>query len=324
MSSSTSSSVKSGRKINANPPYHAVLTIVIILAICLVSIPHSLDTIDTIATLEMCTMPLFPDSLSRAALGWIRISFALVIFIVAILRFNEPCNLSVSYIKGSKLRRTPVNFGGIRSLAAFTTWCWILLGFSFTCSGLVTLLIERQPDLPITSPHYLQYALRAVILLFEMSAPLAMFVSIIVTYVLWPIALKGPNGTEMLRRPTVIMQHNFNVIMSLMEIAVLGGLPIRIADIFLAPLFGVAYVLFSWCAKHWWLPSGEPQFMYLFLDTTVGIKTTIFLVGLLMVLVLSYGCFMLLNIFVVMVDGNVWVNGIILVLIAYFACRFRD
>ena len=73
----------------ANPPFHTVALVVTILTACVSSIPNILSSIDTVATIQSCTTPLFPDLMSRATLGWIRLSFAVFIFLVTIYLMNQ-------------------------------------------------------------------------------------------------------------------------------------------------------------------------------------------------------------------------------------------
>merc|ERR1712165_521675 len=117
----------------------------------------------------------------------------------------------------------------------------------------------------------------------------------------WERALKVRKATDHLKHPSILLQHNANIFMSLLEVGILGGMKLRFTDIALAPLFGLTYVLFTWSIKHRWLPSGDPQFPYFFLDTTVGKTTSYALVCLLIVLLVFYCIFNALT-------GLIWSN----------------
>jgi hypothetical protein len=230
-------------------------------------------------------------------------------------------------LESSKLKPLPIDLSGLRSQAAFTSWCWNLLGISFAVSGLLTLYVEKCRNHysydEIAAFPYMKLVLRASILLFEMAAPLSMLVSFVVTYVLWPKALKG-NGSDSCKRTTVLIQHNANAIMSLVELGLLGGLPVRFTDLPLAPMFGVAFILFSWGMRFSWVPSGEPQFLYFFLDTTLGKKSTIALVILVGILIAFYAIFVLVEDIILYLGGGMKVHVGVVTVVSMFVCRFRD
>ena len=71
------------------PPSHTVLLVSSIGVVCVSTIPKIIETIDDVATVEECTTPLFPELISRALLGKIRIAFAAFIFGVAVYRSTE-------------------------------------------------------------------------------------------------------------------------------------------------------------------------------------------------------------------------------------------
>jgi len=164
---------------------------------------------------------------------------------------------------------------------------------------------------------------RICILLFEISAPAAMLVSVVVKYVLWPKALAG-NGSANLKQFKILLQHNANIIMCLVEVGLLGGLPVRLADMALAPLFGIVYILFAWSVRFRWVPSGDAQFLYFFLDTTLGKTSTIALLGLLVMQLLFYGIFMLVDDVILLFGGNFATHALMVTIFSCLVCRFRD
>eukprot|EP00554_Chaetoceros_debilis_P004233 CAMPEP_0194080750 /NCGR_PEP_ID=MMETSP0149-20130528/6694_1 /TAXON_ID=122233 /ORGANISM="Chaetoceros debilis, Strain MM31A-1" /LENGTH=299 /DNA_ID=CAMNT_0038762529 /DNA_START=14 /DNA_END=910 /DNA_ORIENTATION=- len=287
----------------SRPSAQSVAFVLTVTAASIATLPNIFSTIDSVATIEICTTPLFPEYLSRSSLGWIRLGFSFFIGIVAVCRcFGPMIALHVHYLKGSKLTRSLVFVGGLRTQAMFTSWSWNLLGISFAFSGLLTLYVDDSSrkynrDEMMALP-YIQWALRASILLFEISAPVAMLVSAVIKYAIWPRALASKEGnTSSLKDNLTLFQHNSNIIMSLMEAGLLGGLPIRLADIALAPLFGVTYIFFSWGMRFKWIP-GETHFIYFFLDTTLGKTSTIALMALTAILMMFHGIFTLVDDFI--------------------------
>merc|ERR1712038_1117537 len=134
-----------------------------------------------------------------------------------------------------------------------------------------------------------------------------MLVSAVVRYALWPKALKG-NGSDGLKKVTILIQHNANIVMSLVEVGLLGGLKVRFTDMALAPMFGLAYIFFAWSMKNRWLESGEPQFPYFFLDTTMGKTTTIALSALVIALTIFYATFVLIKDLMMVLGGGIVVH----------------
>jgi hypothetical protein len=103
-------------------------------------------------------------------------------------------------------------------------------------------------------------------------------------------------------------------------------LPVRFQDISVAPLFGLVYVLYSWSMMHSWCdPSKGPQFIYPFLDTTLGLTTSIALVALLLVLMLAYGIFAWGDHGLTeYLGGGITTHATAAVLVAACVCKFRD
>jgi len=316
---------------DTSPSTQSIVLVVTVLALCTASIPNALSTIDEVATIEACTSPVFPDLMTRSALGWIRVIFAGFIFLVSVYKMTESQEMSCNYLKESKLKRDlKINISGIRGQFMFTSLSWNLLGLSFACSGLLTLFVDDHSEQYSASeiiefPH-MKLALRTSILIFETVAPLTMLVSVVVTYALWPNALKrGVKGaTDGFKGNSTLLQHNANIIMSLIEIGLLGGLPVRFADMALAPLFGIFYIFFSWSMRFSWVPSGEPQFLYFFLDTTLGRTSTIALLVLVLILSLFYAFFVIIDdLFLILGGGKIVHIGLVATL-SIIVCRFKD
>jgi len=200
----------------------------------------------------------------------------------------------------------------------FTSLAWNLLAISFSLNGLIVLFVHYQY---VQSIH--PSILRLAIVLFEIAAPTSMLVSAVVTYVLWPQALLG-KGSQGLKSWDTLVQHNANIILSLVEIGLLGGLPIRLEDWIAAPLFGICYILFSWFMIHRLVPSGEPQVLYFFLDPTLGWISTFALICLLVVLLLFYILFSFIDDFMIHLGGGIIIHSLVILGVSSIVCRFKD
>lgn len=182
----------------------------------------------------------------------------------------------------------------------FTSWSWNVLGMYFALSayGGWTVATTSQSTSSSSSSstvvtlHHTDWLFRITLILWEIAAPCALLVSAVVTYAIWPATLKRLGTPGVLTTPTSLLQHNGNIIMVFMEVALLGGLPVHMRHISLPILFGVTYIFFTWAIRNVWNPKGGSAFLYFFLDTTLGAKTTTMaLFALLAALVLFYCIF---------------------------------
>jgi len=319
------SSKEKHRTLNANPP---ILTVLLVLAISLASLcfsPNVFSTIDEDATIETLTTPLFEEYISRFSLGCFRILFSVFAFSLSLYKIfkKDAVSLSTNYLKETKLRSIPITLIGMKTQYMFTSWSWNLLALCFGINGTMTLLVEYDLD-HLLPPQLKVYLMRAGLLLFEISAPTAMLVSFIVRYALWPNALR--NGqTDSFKTIPSLLQHNANAIAALMEAGLLGGLPVRETDIIVAPLFGCAYIVFSWCMIYKWVPSKEPQFVYFFLDTTLRKRTTtVIILCLVFILMAFYGIFTIVDDILSHMGGGLLVHSIVVFLLSSMVCRFSD
>jgi hypothetical protein len=122
--------------------------------------------------------------------------------------------------------------------------------------------------------------------------------------------------------------HNFNVLFALTETCVLSGLPVRFRDASLAPLWGCAYVLFTWFMMRRWTGHPQkhgPQFIYFFFDTTIpGLYPTIVLIVLLLVLLCFYGLFCCTEVLLARIGGGIGTNIVFVAVVSSTVMRFRD
>lgn len=312
--SNDKTATQSAELTRAPPPWHTVALLGGFIGVFAAIFP-SLETIDEDATFETFTHRVSPDLVSVKQLGLIRCAFSLFIFSVSFkATFFYPGMTQVtSYLPKSKLKRNVlIRMTGVRTQLPFTSWSWNLLGVSFALNGIIAL---QSQD---TSP----WLLRIALLVFEMAAPSALLVAFVIRYAIWPQVLQQGDTTQ-LKSPIVLIWHNVNVIMVLMEVCLLGGMPIRARHVSVAPALGIVYVLFTWFMVPRWSNEG-PQFIYFFLDTTLGSTTSIALLILMVVLIVFYGLFGALD----YVLSN-WNEGFITrtlaaTLLSSLVCRFRD
>ena len=76
--------------------------------------------------------------------------------------------------------------------------------------------------------------------------------------------------------------------MVLLELCLMGGLPVKLSHASFAPVYAGCYQIFMWCMAPYWVPDHGPVFLYFFVDTTLGKKTTYFMMGLLSVIFVSF------------------------------------
>lgn len=121
------------------------------------------------------------------------------------------------------------------------------------------------------------------------------------------------------------MMHNINVLYAVTETALLGGLPVRLSELSLAPLVGIAYVIFSWNMTMVWNKPQGPQFIYFFLDTTLpGYQPTIALLGLMSALFLFFLLFCASGSLLGWIDGGIFGSLGFVAAICFGVMRFSD
>lgn len=172
-------------------------------------------------------------------------------------------------------------------------------------------------------------------MIWQTAAPSAFLVSSVIRYVIWPQVLKGPGDTTALKHIRNKFSHNLNSVYVLSEIALLGGLPVRLSEMYLGPIYGCIYIWIAWSLTAFWTPPKYgPHFLYFFLDTTMGYDTTIAIAGLTVALSMFYA---------LLSSATVWLESLtdyyifedfpqfllachlaFVLGIASLVCRFRD
>ena len=349
---------------SAPPPYHTVGIWLFMCVVCAYLFP-TLEHIDHIATVETFTYSLLfsilqgsdssihspSHSTSLLVVAAFRLLSSAWIFYVVIDRVTGPgIAPHPSYRPKSKLLSTQLHLRGAFSLFPFTWWCVVLLGCSFALSGVIPLLYyyenyyASQED--TESASYLSpWLLRAALLSFEVVAPCEFLVATVVKYALWPHALRarGTAGTAVFRSFHGIFSHNVTVILILMEL-IIGGIPVAMSHVAVSPIFGLLYVLFTWCMSNTlakaavepvplkktgttvWKRRNNvgPQFLYFFMDTTLGWTTSIALIVLLVVLLTFYAMFSVIDNVMEHMQGGLVTRLLGSMGLVALVCRFRD
>lgn len=228
---------------------------------------------------------------------------------------------ATSYLPQSKLQRGVfIQMRGYRTQLPFTSWAWNLLGLSFALNAIISLTFAYGYSSLITSPTLLRVAL----LTFETAAPTTLLVACVVRYAIWPRVLQAGGDTAQLKGFQAIVMHNVNVMLALVEVSLLGGIPVRFSHFPVAPLFGIIYILFTWFMIPRWIP-GSAQFIYFFFDTTLHMKfMVISLLSLLLILLTFYGLFGAFDQVLTHLQGGPLVHAFAVVLLSSVVCRFRD
>lgn len=308
---------------SAPPPLHSVVSLAIAAAVCIKYLP-SAESLDAVATMETFTNVIFPNMLDVYSLACLRLAIAFSIwFTILELAFvSNGWTQITPYLAGSKLKRTPTRMKGLKTLGPFTCWSWIMLGISFTLNAYISMM--GATSLQSVNP----WLLRVALCTWAVAAPCTILVSAVVRYAIWPIILASPNGdTANLKNHRNMMMHNMNSIFAVTELALTGGLPIRLNEFTLLPLFGIVYVIFTWSmTMSWNEPSAGPQFLYFFFDTTLpALKPTLALVALLAVLLASSGIFYACEYLLASIGGGSLLAHLAFCLvICSSVMRFRD
>ena len=102
-----------------------------------------------------------------------------------------------------------------------------------------------------------------------------------------------------------------------------GGLPVRLSDIAVGPLFGIVYYSFAWSMASRWRPKDGPQFLYHFMDTTLPVASSVAIVVLLLVLTVAYVAFAEFYQLVEFVGEGFLAHISCVVAVLFLVCRFR-
>lgn len=283
----------------------------------------------------------------RYTLAFIRLFISFFIFSVSLKTIlQETWIHETKYSEKSKLKAIPIQMSGLLTQAYFTACSWNLLGLSFLINGIIPLVEVRISSEDNASATFLCILLcKIATLLFETVGSTTILVSFIIKYVIWQRKLNlkkktdddYEDPTKELKAFRNLTSHNLNLIFVLVEVNIVGNLSFTIKNTSLPPLFGMAYVLFSYFyAPRWGASTSKnkqqflqkkqsDQYLYFFLDTTLGKNTSISLLVLLFVLVSFHLIFCLLSYLMntFFLDAFI-VRILVTIAISCVFCRFRD
>jgi hypothetical protein len=314
------------------PPWHTVMTIGL-LAFGSGAILPKIEFIDQIATMDTFSHRIFPELISLNVLIGFRIISCCTIFAWSSRAFwiafmsETPTVIVTPYLPTSKLQRNvKLPLRGFFSHAPFTMWSWLLLGISFGLNGYLAFLgVDPASRIHGAPPTML---LRTAVILYEGVAPTTILVSTVVRYAMWPALLRQKGGDKdpsaFLKIFRYLVYHNLNVMLALVDACLIGGIPIQLTHLSFSVIFGVIYVVFSWAIRNLWNPPAGPQFMYFFLDTTLGYTTTIAILVLLLTLIVSHSVFCGIHQVLQFLGGGIVLHTLTVVLLCSLVCRFRD
>lgn len=208
---------------------------------------------------EECTIALVADPPAQlvrpAALLSVRfLRFAVVFAVLAASYTDVGFEMEPEGSKGIKVR-----IWGAGRFATFTVWCWTLQGvyFALTCYSFFLL----PPETGTAGADKFSLIAAVALVLFETSLATSILVTVVVTFVLFPHAMKSSvdSNCEALCRPAALMMHNANVAFMVGEL-LLTGMPVFLSHFAFGVLLGCTYVVFAWV---WYARVG--MFFYFFL-----------------------------------------------------------
>ena len=331
---STKKQQSSPAVVRDTPPFHTMALVTLLIGFFVQRLP-SLESLDEIATIETFTHVNF-DSLPLGVVIAVRLILAAIMLgnAASVFLYGK-WEADTDYFPGSKLhvaKRIPFRgalhpegnlFSGLQCVSTFTLWCWIVEGTSFLLAGMIPLVHLLLPNHAPFSP----WVLRTAIILWETAAPVSILVSAVVKYALWPMAMEHGENVKLLKATGALLQHNLNSIAALVEVGLLGGLPVNLGHFAFPPLYGILYLLFSYAMMYSWVDdrSKGSQFFYPFFDSTLGVMTSLALVALLAILSLSFGIFCAAGHVLTHTEDFVGLVPVAaIVLVSLSVCRVRD
>ena len=318
--------------VDDTPPFHARALIVFLIGFFVQRLPswHSLDAIATVDTFTHVNF----DSLPLDVVIGFRLSMAVIMLGNAshVFLFGK-WEADTDYVPASRLQvakkiafRGALHLegsllSGLQCVSTFTLWCWMIEGTAFLLAGMIPLVHIYFPATTI-SP----WILRTAMILWETAAPVSILVSAVVKYALWPMAMEQGENIKLLKAPGALFQHNLNSVAALVEVGLMGGLPVCTGHFAFPVLYGILYLLFAYSLMYSWADRSKgAQFFYPFFDTTLGVMTSLAIVALLAILSLSFGIFCAAaHVLAHAEDYVALVPFAAIVLLSQSVCRVRD
>jgi hypothetical protein len=230
--------------------------------------------------------------------------------------------LKPPYRPHSKVPRLHITLKGWGKQYPFTSWSWNVLGIHFGLSTYIGYQVYYNNN-ENDSGAVPSWLVQATLILWEVAAPMTLLIGAVVKYALWPAQIKQTGSGDVLLTFRALLQHNANVIMAVTDAALLGGLPVQMADIPISVLYGCAYVVFTYAIMMTWHGQG-PAFLYFFMDTTLGNEHTMALFVLVLVLMIFHGLFCAVENVLSMMGHTLVGHAGFTIAICALVCRFRD
>ena len=200
-----------------------------------------------------------------------RFACAAVALYTLVCIYSDPMDQEFRYLDAT------VRLYRHRRWTTFTVWCFTLLCGYFMLAAYCSVAVLVGHGTAVPSAMVL-----ATLILFEVSYPMSLLVTAVVTFVLIPMAQRNDYPMERMFRWRPLMMHNGNVLM--MQLAMqLAPPPVVLAHLSYPVLFGCGYVLFAW---GWFLRTRV--YYYYFLDYHRPAAVLAYL-GLFATLVMCYG-----------------------------------
>lgn len=217
------------------------------------------------------------------------------------------------------MARVPFVLNGWKKQWPFTACSWNVLTIGFGLSSYITYMELFHPNHRVDP-----WLVRLTLLVWEISAPMTLLIGAVVKYALWPAQLKEHGHGGGFLTPRALLQHNANVVMAVVEVALLGGLPVKFQHISFSVLYGCSYILFTWAVQMQWRDGQGPSFLYFFMDTTLGMEHTLALYVLLATLMAFHSLFCGIESLLAHTGNSVLGHGLFTIALCAFVCRIRD
>mmetsp|Transcript_22607 Transcript_22607/g.34545 ORF Transcript_22607/g.34545 Transcript_22607/m.34545 type:complete len:245 (+) Transcript_22607:83-817(+) len=140
--------------------------------------------------------------------------------------------------RNQRIIKLSMTMNGVKQLCIFTNWAYTMLNLSFFLNAYLALY-------PSSSNGWL---MRLGVVVFDCAVPSCMLVSSVTKYDdVWVNQVEWRQMFDSCTSPpSCKMRHNLNSMLVIGEVALLGGLPVRIQEITIFPLFAFCYVVFAW------------------------------------------------------------------------------
>jgi hypothetical protein len=172
-----------------------------------------------------------------------------------------------------------MKLSGLSRFTTFTVWSWVVQGIYFFSVVSCSVLQSN----PTTSQHWVLPGLRFWSwVLFEISLAVSILVSLVVTYVLYPFAVKAKVDFSLFFEWPSLAMHNLNLVFMAVELLINSFPSVNPWHAPYGIFYGLTYVAFAWL---WEFNGGV--FYYFFLNYSHK-RAIIFHIGLVLALYIFF------------------------------------